>query len=413
MLIVGLLFCLGAVGGYATGEVGSATFVLLLGFLLLFLALKRLGSPRKYAPTTIGAIPPTSPVAIERPIALRDNLPFISQEKMLRVNPQDHFPLHLYNAPMPALEKAKRILNEENRWDKEKRLFPLFVEHPIRCREVDDYIKKYRPKYHEKMEALKMASLEYQQAGEMDRADLEREFSEQAVTTLYERAAVDIPLLFESDEVERTMIDECIRDFGIDALLTYARYATHPGKVWLDEERKDFEGLLQKGLALSGEHIPPADLLRVQSLKVLNIIAGKEEAFFKRKEKAIEYILADATLTANIGNHVSYRRTFVLTPLPAKFSSVDWQAIFTAWAGMKEHIKLLVDTYEDARNRTWHLKDGLSWAKSITFEKHEDSDGSFICPRAREACAHKYSPTTAPKLPFHVGCNCMLRYDGL
>jgi hypothetical protein len=327
------------------------------------------------------------------------------------INPNSNFSLTLYNAPSNIIQEVKKILGDENIWNKENLLMPLFTQYNIKCREIDEYITKYKPIYEGKIEELKSKSSDYQSASEMDKLDIEEELYEEAANSLYERAACDIDLLFATDDIDITIDDELINEFGYETVSKYIGYAYDIEKVRIDYERKDFEDLIKKGLAISGEEIPIAEILKQQTLKMLNSIANKEEGFFKRKEKAIEFITSDELLKKNLGNHISMRRIFKLKTLPEKYKNINLIELSTSWAFVKEQIKLIEVTYRDSKRYTEDIKGDKSWIKSFTIEKHEDYNSEFICQRAREACKKKYSKSNPPKLPLHIGCNCDLRID--
>lgn len=327
------------------------------------------------------------------------------------INPGDNFELTLYNAPSNIIQQVIEILKDDRTWNKENLLMPLFTQHNIKCREIDEYIKKYKPIYEGKIDELKNGSTEYNSAAEIDKQDIEKEFAVEAINSLNERAACDIDLLFQGEQIDITIDDELIKDFGFDTISKYIGYAYDFEKIRIDYERKEFEDLIKKGLAISGEEIPIADILKYQTLKTLNKIALKEDGFFKRKEKAIEFILADEASKNNIGKNISLRRIFKLKPLPTKYKDIQLKEISKSWAVTKEQIRLIVDTFRDSQRYTDDIKGDRSWVDSYRIEKHEDSNSEFICQRAKEVCKKKYGKTNPPKLPLHIGCNCYLRIN--
>jgi hypothetical protein len=326
------------------------------------------------------------------------------------INPNSNFSITLYNAPADIIQKIKNIFLDEKIWNKDKELLPMFIEHNIRCREIDEYINKYKPAYETMIEALKNNSNEYQTASEMDRSDIERDFFIQAENSLYEKAACNIDLLFNSTEISSIDI-ELIKDYGFENISRYISLSSNFDKVHVDFERKDFEDLIRNNLAIPSEKIPIDEILKEQTLKTLNKIANKEETFFKRKEKAIEFIHLDSALKNNIGNYVSMRRIFKLSPLPEKYKSINLNELSSYFLSSKEQIKLIISTYRDSQINTENIMGDLSWVKGFSVEKQEDYNPEFICLRAREMCKKKFSKTNRPKLPFHIGCNCYLKTD--
>ena len=161
----------------------------------------------------------------------------------------------------------------------------------------------------------------------------------------------------------------------------------------------------------ANEQIEINEILLSLTLKNLNTICEKEENFFKRKNKAIEYLNENTELLKNIGKHVSTRNIFKLKELPNEFESIDIDAIQNHWTFLKEYIKLISDTYRNSERNREDISGDKSWIKGFRVEKFEDLNSNFVCLRAREECKKKYSKSNPPKLPFHIGCNCDLRTE--
>ncbi|MCF8303723.1 MAG: TM2 domain-containing protein [Bacteroidales bacterium] len=327
------------------------------------------------------------------------------------INPKSTFELTLYNANQKEIKKVVRILKDDNVWNKEKDLLPLFATHNIKCKEIEDYILEYKPQYHKFIEQAKANSAEYKTASEMDRLDIENEFKKEAINNLYERAACELDILFEGSEIPETIDDELIKEYGFETTSKYISFSYRKDKIISNWERKEFEDLLKTDLAISGSDLPNEELLFSQTLKTLNKIAEKEEGHFKRKQKAVDYLTENPKLLDNIGKHVSTRSMFKIKPLPEKFKNIDLENLSASWAYVKEYIRLLTDTYRDSERCTEDIKGDKSWIKEFRVEKHEDFVPDFICQRARKECDKKYSKNRPPKLPFHVGCNCNLRTE--
>lgn len=344
----------------------------------------------------------------------------LSETKELRnpivINPKSTFELTLYNANPQEIKKAVQILKDDNIWNKEKELLPLFAAHNIKCKEIEEYISKYKPLYHRFIEQSKANSTEYKSASEMDRLEIENEFKEEAINNLYERAACELDVLFEGSEIPETIDDELIQEYGFETISKYIGFSYRKEKIIRNRERKEFEDLLKADLAVSGSDLPNEEVLFSQTLKTLNKIAEKEEGYFKRKKKAVDYLKENPKLLVNIGKHVSTRSMFKVKPLPDKFKNVDLDSLSASWSYLKEYIRLLIDTYRNSERYTEDIKGyKSSFYKSLIEEfsinKREDFVPEFICQRARKECNKKYSKNRPPKLPFHVGCNCDLKIE--
>lgn len=340
--------------------------------------------------------------------------PKISSKKLenpIVINPNRSFELTLYNANSAIVKKVVSIIKDENLWNKSKELVPLFSLHNIRCKEVEEYISKYKPHYLKLTQELIDSSQEYQEATEKDKEIIENEFKESVLNKLPERAHCDLIKLFDYSDIDCTIDDKIVDKYGFEVISKYFGLNHYSGKVITHWERKDFEDLIKAGLVFTSDEIDREEILTAQTLKILNKICDKEESFFKRKNKAIEYLQENPELLKNIGKHVSTRNLFKLKPLPNELEDLNIEEIQNHWVFLKEYTSLIVDTYNSSERHYEDTKGDISWVKKFSIEKHEDFDSECVCLRAREESKKKYSKSNPPKLPFHIGCNCSLRID--
>lgn len=327
------------------------------------------------------------------------------------INPKGSFHLTLYNSPNNTLQRVVEVLKNEDTWNKTKELLPLFAEHNIKCKEVEEYILKYKPTYFKRLQELKNNSEEYQNSSEMDKLDIEIEFKEQIIKELPEKADCSIETLFDFSHIDVTIDDQLIKKYSFDTISKYFGLGYYKDKIISHWERKDFEDLIKADLVFTSKEIDIEEILRFQTLKILNKISEKEEGHFKRKNKAIEYLRENKTLLENIGKYVSTRKLFKLKPLPKEFNNVNADLISDYWKYLEEYIKLIADTYRNSERNAEIRRDDNSWIKEFKVEKFEDINSNFICQRARKECKKKYSKSNPPKMPFHIGCNCDLRRE--
>jgi len=330
----------------------------------------------------------------------------------VRVNSKSAFPLTFYNSEKKVLFEIIEILNDETNWHKSKILMPIFAEHNIKCKEVEEYILRYKPIYLKQLNELKSNSKEYQDAFEMDKLDIEEEFKEQVINGLYERANCKLDILFDLSEIDITVDDELIKRYSFETISKYFSLQHYQNKIISKWERKDFEDLIKADLVFSGNDLDIEDVLKSQTLKILNRICEKEEGHFKRKNKAILYLKENENLLGNVGKHISTRRLFKLKPLPKEYKNLEVKLITDSWLFLEEYLKLISETYNFAKQNMEEMQDRGSWISGYKVEKIEDLNSNFVCQRAREECKKKYSKSNPPKLPFHIGCNCDLRVEG-
>ncbi len=327
------------------------------------------------------------------------------------INPKSSFQITLYNSDTKIIQNVAKILKDENSWNKSKELLPIFSLYDVRCKEVDEYILKYKPHYQELFKKQIATSVDYQSATEKDKEIIEDEIKDNIINLIPERADCDLKILFDYNEIDFSIDNEIVKKYGFDVISKYFGLGYYKDKIVTHWERKYFEDLLKADLVLTGEEIEQEEILNAQTLKTLNLICDKEEGHFKRKNKAIEYLNENTELLKNIGKHVSTRNIFKLKELPNEFESIDIDAIQNHWTFLKEYIKLISDTYRNSERNREDISGDKSWIKGFRVEKFEDLNSNFVCLRAREECKKKYSKSNPPKLPFHIGCNCDLRTE--
>ena len=336
----------------------------------------------------------------------------INPNNPIIINPYSPFQITLYNSDKKTIMEVEKVLKDENIWNKTKELLPLFTKNDIRCKEVDEYILKYKPLYQNMLRDKLSNSTEYQQATERDKEIIEDEIKDEILNQIPERADCDLQTLFDFSDIDITIDNVLIQKYGFDVISKYFGLNHYKNKIVGHWERKDFEDLLNADLAIAAENIPKEEILASQTLKVLNSICEKEDGFFKRKNKAIDYLNENQNLISNIGKFVATRNLFKLKKLPSEFDTLDVEKISANWNFTKEYIKLISETFRNSEySRETNNRENYSWIKGFTVEKFEDYNSNFVCQRAREECKKKYSKSNPPKLPFHIGCNCTLRTE--
>lgn len=327
------------------------------------------------------------------------------------INKGSSFELTLYNTDTKQINKVINILKNENLWNKTNELLPLFAQYNIKCKEVEDYINKYKPVFNEKIKQHIGKSVEYQDSSEKDKVEIEKEIKENVLNELYERANCNLQTLFDFSDIDISIDDKIIEHYGFAVIHQYLKLNYYKDKIVSHLNRKDFEDLIKADLVYTSEQIDQEELLNSQSLKTLNLICEKEDGFFKRKNKAVDFLKENPSLLNNIGKHVSTRNLFKLKPLPVDFEKLDIEQLGMHWDFLSEYIKLITETYRNSEYAQKEKLDGKSWAKGFSVEKHEDFSPDFVCLRAREESKKKCSKSNPPNVPFHIGCNCHLRTE--
>lgn len=318
------------------------------------------------------------------------------------------FELTILNCSRELAQRIKYLCEEEYSYKAEQELLRLFAIYNIKIKEIEEYKQKYHKKLYDRYEQLKRESSEYQNADTQDRADMDEEFFKQAQDCLYELASYDAYKLFRSYDM--TIDDEFLKEYGFDVLNAYFTYANKIGKVAIigkdNYYRTAFEKMAEMGLAIRGKEIPIKELLNSQTLKILNAIAKNPDKEYKRKNQAIEYIIAHPDKIEHMGEYISFRELFKLLPLPEKYASLDLNQVRMMWDCHREEVRILLLTYSHANYFARDLKN---------IEYLDDESSSYKlwvindqCKCAKSMAKQIYTKNRLPKLPCHVGCNCGL-----
>lgn len=333
----------------------------------------------------------------------------ISEEEYL-INQGSIFELHLQHCTKELAEKIKELL-EIDIWDQKKsqEIVAIFAEHNLIVKEVEEYKNKYKKSYFDTINQLKETSKEWQEAGELDKEDILKDFRLTAISNLYEKADCDLVTLFEKVPSDITVDDQLIKDYGWENINIYLKYADNLDKVRVipsdNYNRRVFEKLVELGICERGSSIKKEDILSTLTLKELNDLDKGSQSNFKRKNVAIEHLLQLPNIDEIIGSKISLRELFKLKPLPEKYSSLNLKEISDGWGYTYEVVKLLVDTYNSAKYTEQLLHN--RFITEYTVQNWDRTDS--ICKHAKELMDCKYTKDNHPNLPCHIGCNCRLQ----
>lgn len=114
-------------------------------------------------------------------------------------------------------ETVAKQLQELLKLNAGREVVAFVVDSNVRCREVEEYIRAFRPAYLTKIEELKTSSAEWSASSAHDREDLLVDFRRTAVSSLRVRPYCDLVSLFES-EPNLALDDLLVERFGYENL---------------------------------------------------------------------------------------------------------------------------------------------------------------------------------------------------
>lgn len=330
------------------------------------------------------------------------------------LNPAAPFPLTILSANKNIANQIRSILDDDQVYDYKKgdKIVAILAGLNVKIKEIEEYKKKYKPKYFQSLENQKNLSKEWNTASTLDKEDLLIEFRKNASNEIYERAACELSLLFENEPTDISIDDELIKEYGFDALKAYLRFADNVNKVRAipndNYNRPIFEKLVDLKLAKRGQEINIDDILPSLTLKELNSIADNQTKEFKRKNLAIEYLLSLGDVKERLSNKISLRELFQLKPLPEKFATIELQEIAKAWQYHDQEARLIIDTFRTSLYSMRSARESSEYVKSYSIEP---LDKINPCPCAKDLSLKKFAKNNCPKLPLHMGCNCFLHTE--
>jgi hypothetical protein len=327
------------------------------------------------------------------------------------LNPKSPFPLTITGLARSEANTLKSYLDEESNWDRKLlEIIFLVAKYNVHCREIDEYVAKYRSQYLGTIERLKTQSSEWNSASEKDKKDLLAEFKQQAIEELPEKPGSNqeiLSILFEHEPVDATADDQLISLFGRD-METYRFYLYELksiGKVQIVPAdhyyRKSYETLVQKGVAKRGQDIGLAEILDGLRLKDVNevLLQGLIEKPFGRKAKAIEFALTVPNMVERLNKQIAFRELFQIT----KPEGIDVAEIQKCYEHANAVAFLLRNTYLSGVRTLRELEQ----AKDTPFDYWEIF-AEECCKICRHLHGKRYKRRPSRLPPFHIGCDCML-----
>jgi hypothetical protein len=330
------------------------------------------------------------------------------------LNPRSTFPLTIYGVDQQIANELKRLLEAGyslGTYAHARTIIPIIARSNLRCKEIDDYVKKFKPQYFSKIEELKRSSGEWASASVRDQDDLLVSFREQAVDSLDIRPYCDLEILFECEPTDAMVDDALIDRYSYDNLQLYLRYAGNLDKVRIipagHYERGGFEKLVEKGLAIKSTDISLHGVLETLKLKEMNdLVIDLNQKPFGRKSKAIEFLMNLPDIQQRLSKIMAFRELFQLKPLPNEFSNIDLRKISDAWRYVNEIANIIAHTYVMGGYATRNMcqeQDNLSYIKGWELSPVNDD---ATCPYCKRAASKSYSKKQGPKVPLHIGCRC-------
>jgi len=140
------------------------------------------------------------------------------------INPKSTFPLTIYGTNKQSAIELKELLDQaysSSVYNILPKISEIIARTNLRCKEIDDYIRKFKPLYFQKIEQLKQESSEWPVLSDKDREDVLVSFRKIAIDSLDVRPYCNLEYLFEYEPRDFTIDDSLIERYGYDLMQFY------------------------------------------------------------------------------------------------------------------------------------------------------------------------------------------------
>jgi hypothetical protein len=330
------------------------------------------------------------------------------------INPKSPLPLTLKGLSSSDAKKFKSLLDGEAQWQRNlSDITFLIAQHNIECVELEEFTYKLRAEVNEYVEKRKRSSEEWTESSEKDRIDLTREFQNAAIESLSVRPSNEraLEVLIFGSPGDVTADDKLLELFSGNKDI-YRFYVTSLGRgskanqVPADDYyRKNWEALVELGLAKRGKEIPIEALLDGLRVKDINeYFTDRLEKKLTRKAMAIEFAVAQPDVADVLSKHISFREMFQISE-PQGIEISDIKACYEYASAQAEVIR---DTYVAA----CRTLDALEDSRDAEYDGWE-IEAEDCCQQCSAINGKRTKRKPAKLPPFHIGCTCSLEgvYD--
>jgi hypothetical protein len=332
-------------------------------------------------------------------------------EKHWTLNPKSPFPLTvspLDNDQALALKALLDLRYNTTSTEAVRKLLPFIREYDIRCKEIDDYVKVFRPIFLKKMEEINTTSVTWEGATPGPVYKELSEFVDKAIESLELQIHCNLEILFRGHPKSKKTKEELIKKYGADVMKIYSSMRKGINTVpYKPEIRKSLQRLEKLRLLAYGANVNPKLLLKTLSLENMKkLVEDLNYPEFANKEEAFDTISKLPDLTDRLQTVVKLKTIYQKLPIPPdhkEFTINDKQKE----EYVKEFTTLISNTY---------YRGGIAIAER---EEFQDKSYSFVkgweisakkdaCIFCKKQAEKTYGKEEYPRTPIHLGCRCTI-----
>lgn len=306
------------------------------------------------------------------------------------------------------------MLERELKYEKYQQDILLMVtRNNLRCKEVESYIKVYKPFYMKKLEEQVKGSPAWEVADQAEKHSMLNKFKATAISSFEILYGINFQALFEGESSKLNMVTRLIEKYGAELLRFYfekKKEIPYPGVHQLDKNNKKelsmFERLIKSNLALRGEQISISDILELVELEPLRLMLyDLRPSGFTDKNEAIEFASKVPDMMERAKKAVQLENLFQLEPFPETIGKEDFNDFLKGFEYAYEVFSLIFLTIMGADFNLRIYLDGMV-KKGPWYVCNK-----YCCPSCKDLLKEEYPVETCPRLPHHVGCNCYLSLE--
>ena len=348
--------------------------------------------------------------------------------------PKSTFPLTLYGLNEETAKKLKLyfddlcfsetegegeedealMLEADLKYEKyQQEVLLMITRNNLRCKEVDSYIKVYKPFYMKKLEEQVKGYPGWEVADQAEKQNMLSKFKATAISSFEILYGANLQALFEGESSKLNMVSNLIIKYGAELLRFYfekKKELPYPGVHQLDKNNKkelrQFEQLTASKLAIQGEQISVADILELIELEPLRLMLyDLRPKGFTDKNEAIEFASKVPDMRERAKKALKIEYLFQLEPFPETIGKEDFNDFIRGFEYAYEVFTLMFLTIMGADfNLRTYLEGSAKKGAWYVFNK-------YCCPSCKDLLQEEYPTGTCPRLPHHVGCNCYLSLE--
>jgi hypothetical protein len=330
------------------------------------------------------------------------------------LNPKSTFPLTIYGIDESKVKDFKKLLDDyytsgsfRNISDS---ILQVIATPGFYCKEIEDYVNEYKPKYIKQIDKIILSSAEFVSATEEEKEELIDEFRFDALEIIDKQPYCDFLTLFNVIGYNIDTVRRITNSYGYANLLFYLKNKKNIGKVCIlktdDGKNIDFEKLINCGLAIKNELIEINNILEKLKLKDINeSLKDIIQKPFMRKEDAINFILQLNEPYNKINKIFNSKTYYKLIPLPPELSYITWDRMLEVFEYFKEISELIAHTYVMGGFATLHRAQSGNVSNILGWHISPVNDGS-TCKFCEKMSKKRFPKNQYPKVPLHIGCRC-------